>query len=284
MPELPEVEHARRTLVRALDEDVIVRAESSDPMVVAQGSPSFAEALVGARLAHAERRGKSVLLTLAHPDGREVGLFFHLGMTGRLEVRDASATETPRFGRFVVATDKRRVTLIDARRLGRAIAGPRDDVARRSGFDKLGPDALSITTGEALSACYRGRSGKLPIAPIKLALMDQKKLAGLGNIHAVEALFLAKLHPEKATSTLKQKDWDALARGIQQTLSRTLADLDDTKELVYVSEGGPNPFFVYGKADEPCPVCGAKIRREEHEGRGTYFCATCQKKPRSSAG
>ncbi|MFN7698152.1 MAG: DNA-formamidopyrimidine glycosylase family protein, partial [Deltaproteobacteria bacterium] len=99
MPELPEVEHARRVLVRALGDCVITGAGSSDPIVVAQGSESFAHALVGARLLGSERRGKSVVLRLASPSG-EVGLFFHLGMTGHFVVRPRPSTEELRFARW----------------------------------------------------------------------------------------------------------------------------------------------------------------------------------------
>jgi formamidopyrimidine-DNA glycosylase len=279
MPELPEVEHARRTIVRALDADPIVRAETADPIVVPQGPEVFAT-LVGARLVGSERIGKSVILRLAGPGPREVALFFHLGMTGRLVVRDATDASPLRFARWTIATPHRAITFADARRLGRVRIGPYDEVARDTGFLALGPDALTITTGQALAACFRGRGGKPVSSPIKTALMDQARLAGLGNIHAAEALFLARVHPDRPTSSLRPAEWDALARGVHETLSRTLASMRDDEALVYVSDGGPNPFFVYGKEGQPCPACGAPIRRDEHAGRGTYFCAKCQKNGR----
>ncbi len=284
MPELPEVEHARRTIVRALDADPIVSAETADPIVVPQGAEAFTSALVGARVLGSERTGKSVILRLAHPDGREVGLFFHLGMTGRLVVRETTSDEAPRFARWAIATAKKRITLADGRRLGRALVGSLEEVRRASGFTKLGPDALTVTSGETLAECFRGRGGKLARLPIKQALMDQSRLAGLGNIHAAEALFLARLHPERAASSLRATEWDALAAGIQQTLARTLDGMKDDEELVYVSDGGPNPFLVYDREGEPCPVCGAEIQRDSHAGRSTYFCAKCQKKGRTRAG
>jgi formamidopyrimidine-DNA glycosylase len=280
MPELPEVEHARRTLVRALGADPIVRAETADAIVVPQGPEVFAT-LVGARVVGSERRGKSVLLRLSGPGARELALFFHLGMTGRLVVRDAPAAEPVRFARWTIATAARAVTLADARRLGRARVGAYEEVARDSGFDELGPDALEVTTGPALAACFAGRGGRPLAAPIKTALMDQSRLAGLGNIHAAEALFLARIHPDRATGSLRAAEWEALARGVHETLSRTLASMRDDEELVYVSDGGPNPFHVYGKEGEPCPACGAPIRRDEHAGRGTYYCGKCQKKTRA---
>ncbi len=285
MPELPEVEHARQVVVRALAEEIITAATSSDAIVVAQGPESFAHALVGTRLVGSERRGKSVLLRFSGPRG-DVGLSFHLGMTGHVVVRprsaDAEAAQDRalRFARWSIATDTKRLTLLDARRLARAIAGPYAEVVRAAGFQKLGPDALEIHDGEALSRCFRGKSGKLPSAPIKLALMDQAKIAGLGNIHAAESLFHARLHPDTPTSSLTDADWRALAAGIEKTLGTTLASLDPSKELVYVSDGGPNPFSVYRKDGTPCPVCGATIEKAEHGGRGTYFCGTCQKKKR----
>lgn len=278
MPELPEVEHARRVMLRALGDRPITHAESSDAIVVAQGGESFVRALVGARVTGSDRRGKSVLLRLSAPSANgDVGLFFHLGMKGHVVVRPIASKDEPRFARWSIATDTTRVWLADGRRLGRAIAGPHAEVVKSSGIEKLGPDALTIRTGAQLSACYRGKSGKLPIAPIKLALMDQAKIAGLGNIHAAEALFFAKLHPDTPTKSLREEDFDALAAGIDRTLTRTLGELDDTKELVYVSDGGPNPFFVYRKDGTPCPECGETIEKMEHGGRSTYFCGKCQK-------
>ena len=287
MPELPEVEHARQVVIRALGDDVITHATSSDAIVVAQGAQSFAHALEGARVVGSERRGKSVLLRLASPSG-EIGLFFHLGMTGHVVVRprsaDASAADDAalRFARWSIATDTTRVTLVDARRLARAIAGTYADVMRSSGIEKLGPDALTIHSGAELAARYRGKTGRFPSAAIKLALMDQAKLAGLGNIHAAEALFHARVHPDTPTSSLTAKEWDALARGIETTLGTTLGSLDPSQELVYVSDGGPNPFSVYRKDGTPCPVCGKTIEKMEHGGRSTYFCAKCQKKKRAA--
>lgn len=286
MPELPEVEHARRVVVRALgagaDALPLTHVVGDDALVVAQGPESFARALVGARLVGSERRGKSVLLRLrradtTRDDTADVGLFFHLGMNGHFVVRphldDAPA---PRFARWSIATEKERVTLVDKRRLGRAIAGPWHDVVRASGIEQLGPDALSVQGGEALAACFVGKGGRPPTLAIKVALMDQTKLAGLGNIHAAEALFHARLHPDTSTRSLGPADWEALARGIETTLSRTLAQLEEATELVYVSDGGPNPFAVYGKGGAPCGVCGHAIERAEHGGRGTYFCPHCQ--------
>ncbi|MBN8609912.1 MAG: formamidopyrimidine-DNA glycosylase [Deltaproteobacteria bacterium] len=281
MPELPEVEHARGVVLRALKDRPITHAESNDPIVVAQGSESFARALVGAHVVGSERRGKSVLVHLARGD-EALGLFFHLGMTGHFVVRAIDdASEAPRFARWTVTTDTTRLTLVDGRRLGRAIAGPRADVKVSSGMPKLGPDAIEVRTGEQLARCFRGKSGKLPIAPIKLALMDQAKIAGLGNIHAAEAVFFAKIHPDTPTSSLRDKDWDALVAGVDRTLSRQLAELAATEEYVYVNEGGPNPFSVYGKEGEPCPVCGKAIETIDQGGRTTYFCSKCQKKKKA---
>lgn len=277
MPELPEVEHARRILVRALDGDPILRAESLDPRVVPQGAASFAHTLLGARLERADRRGKSILVGLRGAEGTDLGLFVHLGMTGRFDVLDDTSPETPRFVRWWLETARRRLSMIDPRRLGRALAGPRAEVAARSGFDAIGPDALEFESGAALRARFRDRVGRLVATPIKHALMDQKRLAGLGNIQATEALFLANIHPERPASTLRAAEWDALARAIRESLARTLGELENIAEITYVNEGGSNPFLVYGRAGEPCPRCGTSLRRETLRGRGTYFCPHCQR-------
>lgn len=277
MPELPEVEHARQRLLRVLGQgETIVDAQASDALVVKE-PPDWRKAIVGRSIQGATRIGKSVLVHLSG----DHALFFHLGMTGRVVSCDPSSSELPRFTRFWLETARGRACLADARRLGRSMAGPVMDVRRKAKLDELGPDALTIRDGPMLRACLSSvRIG------IKAALMDQARLAGIGNIHAAEALWLAKIHPERPASSLSAKQWADLAKGIHETLSRTLEALRDDEDLVYVSSGGPNPFFVYDREGEPCPRCGGKIARELSRGRSTYLCPRCQRRasPKSSGG
>jgi formamidopyrimidine-DNA glycosylase len=272
MPELPEVEHARRRLLSALGGEPIVEAASLDPIVVPQEASRFRAGLVGRRAAGADRVGKNVLL---HLEGGSA-LWFHLGMTGHVVVEKRGAKELPRFTRWWIATPEVRICLADGRRLGRALAGPEEEVRERSGIPKLGPDALGLDA-EVLAARLAKVRG-----PIKAALMDQARLAGIGNIQAAEALWRAKIHPETPVPALDARAWSALAKAIRTSLDESLASMRPDEDVVYVEQGGPNPFRVYDREGEKCPRCRkAKIVREVARGRASYLCPHCQPKAKA---
>ena len=282
MPELPEVEHARPQFLSILGTEEVVAARAVDSIVVPQSHASFASALTGHRIEGIGRVGKNLLVRL---EG-DRALWFHLGMTGRV-VRWREEDEVPRFTRWWIATSKGRLALADARKLGRAVAGPTETVRGAAKLDRLGPDALGVKTGEALAALFA--KTKLPI---KVALMDQARLAGIGNIQAAEALWLAKVHPDTPVPDLTPKQWGALADAMQETLRRSIESMKGDEEVVYVEAGGPNPFQVYDREGERCPRCKrGTIVREVSRGRSTYLCPTCQgaeptrgqaRRPRSS--
>jgi len=175
MPELPEVEHVRRRLERALGRDTIEAAEALDPIVVPQPRAAFGQALVGRRALRLDRLGKNVRVEL---DGGRA-LWFHLGMTGHLVVDDRAPEQAlPRFCRWWIATSRRRICLTDARRLGRAFAGTPAAVAETARLERLGPDALGLGTA-ALRArrprrVRRPRQGRRALP----ALQDAHRPAG----------------------------------------------------------------------------------------------------------
>jgi formamidopyrimidine-DNA glycosylase len=107
-------------------------------------------------------------------------------------------------------------------------------------------------------------------------MMDQARLAGLGNIHAAEACFRAGIGPFRPATSLSDAEWDRLAAGISAQLRDTTEELAREEEVQYVNLGGPNPFRVYGRGEEPCPTCGAPICSADQGGRTTYWCAVCQ--------
>ncbi|UJR83579.1 Fpg/Nei family DNA glycosylase [Sandaracinus amylolyticus] len=279
MPELPEVEHARRQFLAVLGEhETILDARASDPIVVPMSHDAWRHALVGRRIEGASRIGKNLLVTLSG----DHAMWFHLGMTGRLVRQGAKdekideKTGLPRFTKWWIKTKRATLCLADARRLGRSLAGSRDEVMRGSKLDELGPDALSIDSADALHARLERAKG-----PIKAALMDQSRIAGLGNIQAIETLWRAKIHPETPVPALKSDAWKSLYDAMHESLDAGLASMRDTDEVVYVEAGGPNPFLVYDRESEPCPRCGTKLVREVTRGRSSYLCPKCQKKPRA---
>jgi formamidopyrimidine-DNA glycosylase len=272
MPELPEVEYAKAKLLSLVGRHAITDAFTDDPIVVPQSAASFRAALVGRHVQGADRRGKNVLLRLSE----DHALWFHLGMSGQV-VPSKHGEPLPRFTRWWIETSRVRVCLCDARRLGRAFAGPREEVLRRAKWDALGPDALSLKSAEAFRDRLSSAKG-----PIKAALMDQQRIAGLGNIQVGEMLWLAKVHPARPVPSLDRAVFERLLESMHETLSRSIARAEAEAELVYVEAGGPNPFLVYDREGEPCPRCGSTIVREVSQGRATYFCKRCQRAPRST--
>lgn len=279
MPELPEVEFARRRLLSFADGARIVKAVVHDGAVLrGQREKAFTSALAARAIEGAERRGKSLLVRLSGG----AGLAMHLGMTGSLVVRREDE-EPSRFARVSLhlARGNASVGAIhfdDPRKLGRLFAGDLAEARTVAKHDELGPDAASLVDARAFAARLADAR-----APIKSALMDQSRIAGLGNIHVGEALFLARLHPMLPARSLDLRAFQHLFAGVKETLDRALTELDRLhatgEPLVYVSAGGENPFLVYDRAGEPCPRCGAAITREVHAGRSTYVCARCQRAP-----
>jgi formamidopyrimidine-DNA glycosylase len=138
--------------------------------------------------------------------------------------------------------------------------------------DGAGPDALTEPLdGAGLVAALGGKRA------IKVALMDQDRLAGLGNIHAAEACFRAGVAPQRPGASLSPAEWERLAAAIVAQLEATLAGVDPAEELQYVSEGGDNPFAVYGREGEACPRCGGAVAAETQAGRTTFWCPSCQR-------
>jgi len=272
MPELPEVEHARRKLLK-LSGARIERAVTHDSHVLgAQRKAAFSRGVASRSIEKVERRGKSLLVHLSGGGG----LAMHLGMTGSLVVADRGAKKS-RFARVTLDLGSDgAIHFDDPRKLGRLYAGDLADARRAAKHDRLGPDAVTIASAKALAARFEGAR-----APIKTALLDQERIAGLGNIHAGEALFLARIHPSRIAGSITSREWQHLYAGIDETLDRALAELDHLdatgEPLVYVSAGGPNRFLVYDREGEPCPRCQTAIVREVQGGRSTYVCPHCQR-------
>ncbi|TVQ86223.1 MAG: formamidopyrimidine-DNA glycosylase [Deltaproteobacteria bacterium] len=271
MPELPEAEHARRTLSRQLQDRRLVQITAQDPAVVrtslsSRPSDAVEEAakelqrFVGSRVGEALRWGKR----LALPFERE-GLLIHLGMSGRFVVGDTA----PRHARLTLqAEDGPTVWFDDPRRFGCVVPSPLP-LPLRAG---LGPDPIhEPPDGAALQERLDGRQA------IKTALLDQRRLAGLGNIQATEALWRARIAPSRRCPTLSPAEWRALAEGIASSLHDTFLGMSEG-EIVYVSaDKERNPFAIYGRGRQPCPACDAPLVTDRLGGRATTWCRACQK-------
>ena len=265
MPELPEVEIARRNLERWLGRARLTRVELL-PRSFVGDAPAFARTLHGRTVRRVERRGKWLRFVF---DG-EVVLYAHLGMTGKwvLRGRDDPAE---RHERARLDSARRSVRFVDPRRFGR-LQGAVGEAAPPAAFRALGPDALADGVDPARLHARLGARQR----SVKETLLDQTIVAGVGNIQAAEALWRARIHPARPAASLTAAEARALARAIEASIADTLAR-EDGPEITYVEEpGAPNPFDVYGKEGHPCPRCGARLTRIVQGGRSTVLCPRCQ--------
>jgi formamidopyrimidine-DNA glycosylase len=256
MPELPEVEAAMELLRRRAKGRTISKVRLLHPALRRRVRPAVLRSLVGASVERVERRGKHQLIHL--DDGRT--LHVHFRMNGDWE-HDTAGAELPRFARAAIDfVDGTRLVLVDSRALGTLDVHPAGAELQLG----LGPDAADAGwTAEALGTALAKRRG-----PIKLALLDQKLVAGLGNIYAAEALWRARISPFVRADALGVKQVRALRSAIAAVIKRATGSRytdDDTTKL-----------DVYDREGSPCRRCRTTIERVVQGGRSTYFCPKCQ--------
>lgn len=274
MPELPEVESVVRQLDAAgLGGSVIHRARVFWPRTVAKPSPrSFSRSLAGARFLAPRRRGKFIVLDLE--DGRSI--LVHLRMTGRLTLGKSGAPREPHEQVILDLADGRDLRFRDPRKFGRWYLL---DVAEEK-LGELGPEPLAASfSSQSLARELAGRRGML-----KPLLLNQAFLAGIGNIYADEALFLARLHPQRTADTLSSEQIRDLHRAIRRVLREGIrasgTSLGDASTNYQGVDGqrGRHQFRlkVFQRTGEPCLRCRTPIRRIVLGQRSTHFCPQCQ--------
>lgn len=270
MPELPEVEFARRWLQRWMAGATVTHVHVQDARILDDGTSAGAvtRALRGRRVEKVERRGKWLRIALDRG-----ALFSHLGMTGKW-VR-ADDEEPVRFEKVRLDVRKgktaRSIRYTDPRLFGRFVVA-KSDIDE---WTELGPDPLH----DGVDPARLGEALSRRAVSVKAAVMDQKVLAGVGNIQATEALFFARIDPRRPAKTLSAREVKALARGVERSIDETMKLQEQFGEkLDYVEEpGAENPFKIYGHAGEPCPRCKTqKLAKIVLAGRGTVFCPRCQ--------
>jgi formamidopyrimidine-DNA glycosylase len=275
MPELPEVETIRRRLAPVLEGATIERAEIADPRLTRPVDPALvADALRGERIEALERRGKYLLWRLA--SGRT--LVVHLRMTGSL--RHASDGELPEdaYRRATLALDTgAAVGYRDVRRFGTWEL--LDEGHLRPYLDaRLGPEPLAGSfTASRLAALAARRT-----TPVKAFLLDQRRIAGVGNIYADEALWRAQIHPLRPAGELSGDELGRLHRALRAVLRKGIERQGSTLRDYVTPDGDggamQHEFHVYGRFGEPCDRCGRPIERIVVGGRGTWFCPHCQRR------
>ncbi len=269
MPELPEVETIRRSLMPCIGATIsavdVWQRHLRRPL-----DPNALRSLAGQRIDCLSRQGKYLIFALSN----EQVLLVHFGMSGTLRIAAAEAVKKDHDHLQIVLADGRRLVLNDPRRFGLVWAGRLHDAKE---IDRLGPDALSDDfTPEHLHHALR-RSGRA----IRNVLLDQRVVAGVGNIYANEALFLAGLRPGRRAQRLKRSDATRLYEALRTTLNEaiaaggsSIADFHDGNgQLGYFQLR----FRVYDREGQPCVACGQLIQRVLLTGRSSFFCPRCQR-------
>ncbi|HWZ67690.1 MAG TPA: bifunctional DNA-formamidopyrimidine glycosylase/DNA-(apurinic or apyrimidinic site) lyase, partial [Stellaceae bacterium] len=237
--------------------------------------PALAERLDGAQIGALGRRGKYILIEL-DADGV---LLLHLGMSGRVTVGNAALPAAPHDHMVLTLDDDTVIRFNDPRRFGLIDYVRRGEAARHPLLARLGPEPLEASFDGAYLASKL--AGKL--TPIKAALLDQRTVAGLGNIYVCEALYRAGLSPKRLAASIGRRQADRLAAAIKSVLTEAIA-AGGSSVRDYVQADGELGYFqhhwaVYGREGEPCPGCNCAegVRRIAQSGRSTFYCAKRQR-------
>lgn len=270
MPELPEVETTVRGLAPVLEGRRLTHVETRRDDLRRAFPEDLRQRLTGATVTSLGRRAKYGLIATDRGDT----IVFHLGMSGRWRI---DPDEIGKHDHLLLDTDNgHRLALNDPRRFGSIDLVPTADLDAWPPFAALGPEPLSEAfDGAALKIALTGR-----VAPIKAMLLDQRIVAGLGNIYVCEALYVARIAPWKEAGRITRPKLDRLAEAVKQVLcdailagGSTLRDFARPDgELGYFAK----QFKVYGREGEPCG-CGGRVHRRVDNGRSTFYCPACQR-------
>jgi formamidopyrimidine-DNA glycosylase len=270
MPELPEVETTIRGLAAVLAGRRIAAIELRREDLRRPFPPDLRQRLTGARVTGLKRRAKYGLIETDRGDT----LVFHLGMSGHWRIDPAAIGAHDHV--LIDTDDGRRLALNDARRFGSLDILRSAEIDTAEPFASMGPEPL----GDAFDGAYLERALEGRAAPIKALLLDQRIVAGLGNIYVCDALNLARIAPGRAGGHVARTRLDRLADSVRSVL-RAAIDAGGSSLRDYVQPNGELGYFssewrVYGREGKACPRCAAPIRRRTDSGRSTFYCPKCQ--------
>jgi formamidopyrimidine-DNA glycosylase len=270
MPELPEVETVVRALRSRLPGRAMVAIHERFPGVLVVAPEAAAAAKGRLDIRDVRRRGKFILVDLE----LDLVLVVHLRMTGHLSVVPAGTPFLPHTHVVMELDCNEELRFVDPRRFGRVRLETGVSLNRSSFFARLGPEPLELSARELADCVGSSR------AALKAALLDQSKIAGVGNIYADEILFASGLHPSQPANTVLDREWEPLLASTQRIL-RSAIERGGSTIRDYRSVDGEAGAFqdahrVYGRDGEPCSQCGELIRKIRVAGRGTHFCPRCQ--------
>jgi formamidopyrimidine-DNA glycosylase len=286
MPELPEVETVRRGLEPVLVGARLMRVEARRPDLRFPLPEGFVQRLTGARVEALDRRAKYLLARL----GTDETLVMHLGMSGRFEIEGADRSRPGAFREAASFEDKHahvlfstdggaRVTYFDPRRFGYMDLIPTGALAGHPWFNALGPEPLDPAFNVAtLAKAFAGK-----VQNVKATLLDQRVVAGLGNIYVCEALYRAHISPLTQAGRISARRLGVLTQAIKDVLLEAIAAGGSTLRDYAGADGElgyfQHAFQVYGREHEPCltPGCRGVVKRLVQGGRSTFFCPVCQR-------
>src|ERR671933_1889584 len=271
MPELPEVETIKEDLRALVVGGQVLGAEVLDPLLIEHPSPErFVRRMENTEITGVRRRAKHLILELDTGDA----LVFQLKIGGQLLLVPPAEEPTTALMLVLHLDGERRLFLRDGTGFSRARLLNREELEER--LSSLGPEPLE----DGFDARYLPQKLGSRKAQIKALLLDQKVVAGIGNIYIDEILYDAKVHPRRKASTLSMEEWDALYAAIRRNLTAGIEHRGTTVRLYRDVSGRPgehqNYLRIFEKHGEPCPGCGSVVVRENVAGRSTHFCPMCQ--------
>jgi len=270
MPELPEVETIARDLHNVLSGQKVMAAEFLNTAIREDCTRFAPTVLIGNNLESVSRRGKNLIFRFQN----NFAIVCHLKMTGRLII-DADLPNNKKHLHFQMQFDKSRLSFYDVRKFGRICITDLSGLEKHPRLRKLGPEPFALTSDEFVKLV------KLRNKPIKLILMDQEIIAGIGNIYADESLYDAGIKPTLKPSKISRPRLIKLLESIVKVLTISInnrgTSVDDYLDGHGQKGNFQNLIKVYGKTGQPCPTCGAKIKRVVLGGRSTHYCTRCQK-------
>ena len=272
MPELPEVQ----TIVSGLKKTVLgkkIKSIFSDSSRVLSGK-DFSRELVEGKIVDVKRRSKFIIIELSN----NRAILIHLGMTGNLFYLKKEAPKEKHDHLILRFSDNSQLRYNDPRKFGKIKIVNLPELKNLPEISQLGPEPLKISLND-FANIFRKRKGR-----IKTSLLNQKLLAGLGNIYSDETLFDAKIHPLTKIDTLNPEKLKSLYCSIKKILKKAI-QAGGTSVDNYLNVDGEKGFFqfklkVYGREGEPCPRCGARIKRIRINQRSSHYCPRCQKQTR----
>lgn len=286
MPELPEVETVRRGLEPAMVGARFVRVECRRPDLRFPFPERFQTRLAGARIEALSRRGKYLLASLSTGET----LIAHLGMSGRFTIEASKRVDTgafyyaeppdPRHDHVVFVVKgaaTARIVYNDPRRFGFMDLAASDRLESSAHFARMGPEPLAPDfTAAAFNSALRDR-----VAPIKTSLLDQRVVAGVGNIYACEALFRAGISPKRRAASVSGRRGERLHAAVREVLAEAIEAGGSTLRNFAAANGSggvfQQSFSVYDREGAPCRNCDAPVRRIVQGGRSTFYCGECQR-------